>query len=51
MTGDPWDKISDEAIDLMQKLLDPDPETRIDLGEALNHRWFEVVTGRIKESE
>ena len=38
-----WAKISYEAKDLIIKLLEVDPEQRIDLDEALNHEWFSVV--------
>lgn len=38
-----WGKISYEAKDLIIKLLEVDPEQRIDLDEALNHEWFSVV--------
>jgi serine/threonine protein kinase len=46
LKGEPWNSISHEAIDLISRLLDPNPETRIELGEALNHKWFEVVAGK-----
>lgn len=32
--------ISQEAKDLLQKMLDRKPETRISATEALNHPWF-----------
>ena len=31
LSGEPWNHISEEAIDLMNKLLDPNPVTRIGL--------------------
>lgn len=36
--------MSHEAKDLIAQLLETDPEKRINLEEALNHPWFEVVT-------
>ena len=35
-----WDRISDEAKDLIEKLLVPVPERRLTAGEALNHPWI-----------
>ena len=36
----PFDKISNNALDLIQKLLTVDVEKRISAKEALNHPWF-----------
>lgn len=38
-----WQCVSDEAKDLVQKLLQKDPEKRITLIEAINHPWVQVV--------
>jgi len=35
-----WDTITDEAKDLVAKLLAQDPKARISASEALNHPWF-----------
>lgn len=35
-----WNDISDEAIDLIKKLLTVSPEERITATEALNHPWI-----------
>mmetsp|Transcript_4433 Transcript_4433/g.6587 ORF Transcript_4433/g.6587 Transcript_4433/m.6587 type:complete len:153 (-) Transcript_4433:189-647(-) len=38
---DDWDKISDEAIDLIKQLLVLDPTHRLTADEALQSPWFE----------
>lgn len=35
-----WDKITNEAKDLVARMLDKDPKVRITAKEALNHAWF-----------
>lgn len=37
---DEWGSISDEAKDLISKLLDKDPKKRIRIDKALKHKWF-----------
>ncbi|KAJ3681133.1 hypothetical protein LUZ60_015622 [Juncus effusus] len=37
---DPWPKISDNAKDLIQKMLDPNPYTRLTATEVLEHPWL-----------
>ena len=37
-----WDKISPEAKDLVGKMLNRDPRTRIQAKEALAHPWFRI---------
>ena len=37
-----WDDISEEAKDLIKKLLDYDPAKRISAGEALQHPWIKI---------
>ena len=32
--------ISDEAIDLLKRMLNPDPAKRISAEQIKNHRWF-----------
>ena len=36
----PFNKLSNECIDLIKKLLTYDPNQRINANEALNHNWF-----------
>ncbi|OMJ67933.1 hypothetical protein SteCoe_34771 [Stentor coeruleus] len=38
--GPEWAKISPTAIDLLKKLIEPNPDLRISAHEALNHPWF-----------
>ena len=42
-------KFSKECIDLIDKLLEKDPDKRISAEEALSHKWFEK--NKIKEKE
>ena len=42
----PFDKISNSALDLIQKLLNKDVEKRISAQEALNHPWFKEQQSR-----
>jgi serine/threonine protein kinase len=37
-----WDNISSEAKDLIHRFLEKEPEKRITLENALNHKWFDV---------
>lgn len=32
--------VSDEAIDLISKMLTKDPESRISINDAKKHEWF-----------
>ena len=41
-----FDKISNSALDLIQKLLNKDVEKRISAQEALNHPWFKEQQSR-----
>ena len=41
MTGDMWKEISDEAKDLVTKLIQKDPAERLSAVQALLHSWFE----------
>jgi serine/threonine protein kinase len=38
---DPWPSISESAKDLLRKLWNPDPKTRIEAKEALQHPWIQ----------
>lgn len=40
ITGPVWSKVSEEAIDLVQKLLTFNPEKRISAQDAMQHPWF-----------
>lgn len=35
-----WKEVSDDAIDMIKKLMTVEPEKRITLADALNHPWF-----------
>ncbi|KAF8161076.1 kinase-like domain-containing protein [Crassisporium funariophilum] len=39
-------KISDQAMDLMQKCLDPNPEMRATICQIQNHPWLQRLTSR-----
>ena len=48
-----WNKISEEAKDLVSKLLEINPEKRLSAKEALNEKWFKVnenPTGKSKNN-
>ena len=36
-----WQSVSEEAKDLVNKLLEKDPITRLSAQDALNHPWFD----------
>ncbi len=38
-----WDNISDEAKDLISKMMDRNQQTRIKAEDILNHEWFTYV--------
>lgn len=42
-----WNDISPEAIDLIKKLLELDPERRITAKEALKHPWINPNTKKV----
>ena len=37
-----WDKVSPECKDLIEKMLEPEPEKRITPAEAIQHPWFQA---------
>jgi len=45
-----WKSVSEEAKDLLRKMLDLDPETRITAAEALKHPWFTLRKRRLEVS-
>ncbi|XP_076884182.1 calcium-dependent protein kinase 8-like [Bidens hawaiensis] len=58
---DPWPKISDNVKDLVKKMLDPDPKSRLTAQQVLEHPWLvnlkkasnvplgDVVKSRLKQ--
>ncbi|KAJ9181102.1 hypothetical protein P3X46_009268 [Hevea brasiliensis] len=38
---DPWPKVSDNAKDLVKKMLDPDPKHRLTAQQVLDHPWLQ----------
>ncbi|EOY32687.1 Calcium-dependent protein kinase 19 isoform 2, partial [Theobroma cacao] len=38
---DPWPKVSDNAKDLVRKMLNPDPKQRLTAQEVLEHPWLQ----------
>ncbi|XP_042487288.1 calcium-dependent protein kinase 20-like [Macadamia integrifolia] len=38
---DPWPKVSDNAKDLVKRMLDPDPRRRLSAQEVLDHPWLQ----------
>lgn len=40
INGEEWDKVSDEAKDLITKMLELDPRKRLSAEEALRHDWI-----------
>ncbi|OIW08669.1 hypothetical protein TanjilG_03345 [Lupinus angustifolius] len=40
-TRDPWPKVSEEAKDIIKRMLDSNPYTRITLEEVLEHSWIQ----------
>ncbi|CAL0334133.1 unnamed protein product [Lupinus luteus] len=40
-TRDPWPKVSEEAKDIVRRMLDSNPYTRITVEEVLEHSWIQ----------
>ncbi|ONK76237.1 uncharacterized protein A4U43_C03F25440 [Asparagus officinalis] len=38
---DPWPRVSDNAKDLVKRMLDPDPKRRLTAQEVLDHPWLQ----------
>lgn len=45
-----WDHVSDEAKDLVQRLLTVDPEKRLAASEILTHAWMNPPTASVPEN-
>jgi serine/threonine protein kinase len=43
-----WDKVSDEAKDLIKKLLTVDPSKRLSAHDVLKHKWFEGSVSNVE---
>lgn len=43
-----WDEVSDEAKDLVRRLLTYDPNKRISAADALQHPWIKKMAGTEK---
>ncbi|KAI3924605.1 hypothetical protein MKW92_029472 [Papaver armeniacum] len=39
--ADPWPKVSDNAKDLVKRMLDPDPKKHLSAQEVLDHPWLQ----------
>ena len=37
-----WDTVSDEAKDLVSKMLNKDPKKRLSAEDCLSHEWFQI---------
>ena len=48
-TSEPFPQLSQEAQDLIKKLLTMDPKKRINAAEALNHKWFQSAKFKDKD--
>lgn len=51
ISSPPFDNVSDEAKDLIQKMLKMDPAERINASNALNHPWFQNLKIKDELSE
>jgi serine/threonine protein kinase len=50
MNGHQWVDISQDAKDLVGRMLDPDPERRITIEDALKHPWIKVILLELNHS-
>lgn len=44
-----WDEVSDEAKDLVRKLLTFDPAKRISAADALQHPWIKKQAAKVEK--
>ena len=49
--GPVWKNVSDDAKDLIKKLLTYYPQKRISASDALQHQWFHSVKANLQSSE
>jgi serine/threonine protein kinase len=49
--GNNWEEISPNAVDLVRKLLDLDPENRIQAVKGLNDKWLLLITKSKKNNQ
>ena len=40
-----WMGVSDEAKDLIRKMMEYNPQNRYSADQALNHKWFKIMLG------
>ena len=45
----PWPQISDDCIDFVERILDPNPTTRPSAKQALQHPWLKKAAHSLKE--
>ena len=48
MEGEEWNRVSNEAKDLIKQMLTFNPEERISAEEALKHPWFDLAKTKQK---
>ena len=46
-----WNCVSDDAKDFVRKMLDPDPNTRLDPASALKHPWLDQAINAAQWSD
>jgi len=46
-----WQQCSPHVQDLIRQLMHIDPETRISISEALNHKWLEDFNGTMNQNK
>ena len=51
LTHAKWDRVSQDAKDLIRNLLIKDPNNRISLEDALKHKWFDKLKETMKEED
>ena len=46
-----WNEISDQAKDMIKRMIVLDPEKRLSASEALQHRWFRILSSDSTEAD